>query len=105
MKYSDNIKLRKAQKRVEVLKGFYKHLLVYCIVNVTLFILRGDVLQFFQDESADKNFIEWVDWNILIIPIFWGIGLLCHAVKAFQYKLKFIANWEKGQLEKFSKEL
>lgn len=104
MKYFDNIKLRKAQKRVEALKGFYKHLLVYCIVNVTLFILRGDVLQFFQNESTDKNFIEWVDWNILIIPILWGIGLLFHAAKAFQYKLKFIANWEKRQLEKFSKE-
>ncbi len=76
MKYSEKIKLRRAQKRVEALKGFYKHLLVYCIVNVALFISRGNVLQFVQNESPDKNFMEWIDWNILIVPIFWGIGCL-----------------------------
>ncbi|PHR13099.1 MAG: hypothetical protein COA40_06215 [Aequorivita sp.] len=39
MEYSENIKLRKAQRRVEALKGFYKHLLVYIIVNIALFIV------------------------------------------------------------------
>jgi len=104
MIYSEKIKLRRAQRKVEALKGFYKHVLVYCVVNIALFILRTDVVQFFQNDSPDKNFIEWVDWNILLIPIFWGIGLLFHAAKVFQYKLKFITDWEKRQLEKFSKE-
>lgn len=103
MDYSENIKLRKAQKKVEILKGFYSHLLVYIVVNMALFVVRGHVLEFFQSESPDKNFIEWVDWNILIVPIFWGIGILFHAAKAFQYKLKFIKNWEEKQMEKFLK--
>lgn len=98
------IKLRKAQQRVEALKGFYKHLLVYLIVNIGLLIVRGSILEFFLNESPDKIFIEWVDWNILILPIFWGIGLLFHALKVFQYKMKFIGNWEKRQLEKFLKD-
>ncbi|WP_347372720.1 2TM domain-containing protein [Aequorivita sp. Q41] len=98
MNYSKNIKFESAQKRVEALKRFYKHVLVYGIVNFALFIVRGQVLEFFISESTDKNFIEWIDWNILIVPIFWGIGLLFHAARTFKYKLKFIKNWEENQL-------
>ncbi|SRX54995.1 2TM domain-containing protein [Aequorivita sp. CIP111184] len=103
MNYSESIKLRKAQKKIEILKGLYKHLLVYVVVNIALFIVRSHMLEFFKNESPDKNFIEWIDWNILIVPIFWGIGLLFHASKTFQYKLKFIKNWEEKQMEKFLK--
>ena len=101
MNYSEDIKLRKVRKRLEALKGFYKHLLVYIFVNIAIFIVKSNVLEFFKNQSPDKNFIEWVDWNILIVPIFWGIGLLFHAVKVFQYKFPFIKNWEERQLKKF----
>ncbi len=101
MDYSEDIKLRKARKRLEMLKGFYNHLLVYIIVNIAIFIVRAEVLEFFKNQSPDKNFIEWVDWNILIVPIFWGIGLLFHAAKVFQYKFPFIKKWEDRQLKKF----
>lgn len=104
MDYSNNIKLRNARKKIEAIKGFYTHLLVYVLVNGALFIVRGQVLEFFQNQSSDKNFIDWIDWNILIVPIFWGIGLLFHAAKVFQYKLPFIKNWEERQLKKFMKE-
>lgn len=104
MEISENIKLRNARRKVEAIKGFYQHLLVYIVVNIALFVVRGQVLEFFQNEATDKNFVEWIDWNILIVPIFWGIGLLFHASKAFQYKLKFLKNWEKRQIEKFIKE-
>ncbi|MCG2418309.1 2TM domain-containing protein [Aequorivita sp. F47161] len=99
-----DIKLKNARNRVEALKGFYNHLMFYSIVNIFLFIVRGNILQFFQNQVTDKNFIDWVDWNILIVPIFWGIGLLFHAAKVFQYKLKFIKNWEEKQLKNFLKE-
>lgn len=104
MEFSESTKLRKARKRLEALKGFYKHLLVYIVVIIAIFIVRGNVLEFFQNQSPDKNFIEWVDWNILIVPIFWGIGLLFHASKVFQYKFPFIKNWEERQLKKFIEE-
>lgn len=104
MEYSESIKIRKAHRRVEALKGFYKHLLVYSVVNIALFIVRGNVLEFFQNESPDKNFIEWIDWNILIVPFFWGIGLLFHAAKVFQYKFGFLKNWEEKQIKKYLKE-
>lgn len=104
MEYSENLKWRKARRRVEALKGFYKHFLIYILVNAALFIIRGRVLEFFQIESNDKNFVEWIDWNILIVPLFWGIGLLFHAAKVFQFKFKFLKNWEDRQIKKFLKE-
>lgn len=104
MELSENTRLIKAQKRVEALKGFYSHLFSYLIINIVLLILRGNVLDFFQSASPDKNFVEWVNWNILLVPIFWGIGLLYHALMVFQYKLRFIENWEQGKLKKFIKE-
>ncbi|MDP2685955.1 MAG: 2TM domain-containing protein [Aequorivita sp.] len=104
MDSSQNIKWKKAHKRVEALKGFYTHLAIYIIVNIAIFIVRGQIVEFFKNESPDKDFMEWVDWNVLIVPIFWGIGVLFHAANAFQYKLKFIKNWEQKQLEKFLEE-
>ncbi len=104
MEYSENRKMRIAMKKVEALKGFYTHLLVYLLVNIALFIVRGNVLDFFQRSNPDKSFIEWIDWNILIVPFFWGIGLSFHAAKVFQYKFPFVKNWEEKKLEKFIKE-
>src|SRR5690606_22268739 len=100
MEFSESTKLRKARKRLEALKGFYKHLLVYFVVDIAIFIVRGNVLELFQNQSPDKNFIEWADWNILIVPICWGIGLLFHASEVFEYKFPFVKNWEEGQLKK-----
>jgi len=61
-------------------------------------------LEFYQIDSANKDFVQWIDWNILIVPLFWGIGLLFHAAKVFQYKFSFIKNWEEKQLKKFMRE-
>lgn len=104
MEYSENRKMRRAMKRVEALKGFYQHLLIYLVVNIILFIVRSNILDFFESNNPDKNFVEWIDWNILIVPFFWGIGLLFHAAKVFQYKFSFVKKWEQRKLEKFIKE-
>lgn len=105
MKNSDRDKLRRAHKKVENLKAFYKHLLIYCIVNIALFLARGSHIQIFESESLHPNFINWIDWNILSVPAIWGIWLTFHAAKVYSYKPKFIANWEKRQMEKFFNEV
>ncbi len=103
MEYSENAKMRRARKRVEDLKGFYGHVLVYSIVNFVLFLVRGNVLDYYQNNNPDKNFVEWIDWNILIVPVLWGIGLLFHAAKVYQYKFRFIRKWEERQIDKILK--
>ena len=101
---NQNIYVKRARKRVEALKGFYSHLWIYLLVNIVLFGIRGHILEFFADTSRGTNFFEWIDWNILIVPFFWGIGLLYHGVKVFQYKVQFVKKWEEKQLRKFMKQ-
>ena len=43
-KYPDDEKLERAKKRVEEIKGFYTHLLIYILVNLFLFIANAGVL-------------------------------------------------------------
>lgn len=104
MKYSENGKRRRALQRVEALKGFYRHVAIYLIVNIALFVIRGGVLNYFESNKPDKNFVDWVDWNILIVPIFWGIGLLLHAAKVYQYKVRIIRDWEDKKLKEILNE-
>lgn len=40
--------------------------------------------------------VWWVQW----VALGWGIGLISHAVAAFQFLPFFGAEWEKGQVEK-----
>ena len=56
MEYAENIKLRKARRRVEALKGFYKHLLIYIIVKVAakVFQYKSKTLKNWEEKQIRK---------------------------------------------------
>lgn len=62
---------RAAQKRAEMLQGYYIHLVVYVVVNAALFAInaltRGD------------SGTWWFYWPLLG----WGVGLLMHTLVTF----------------------
>ncbi|MBT8188624.1 MAG: 2TM domain-containing protein [Croceitalea sp.] len=93
----------RAKQRVEALKGFYGHLTIYILVNLGIFLIRFDVLQYFTDKQAGQEpaFIEWLDWNMVLTPFWWGIGLLVHGFIVFRPTLGLFKNWEKRQIEKY----
>ena len=96
-----------AKKRVDEIKGFYHHLTAYIIVNLALILLRIPVIVFFTDrlaENAEKGFFDWVDWNILLTPLLWGIGLSIHFIAVFGKKSGFIRNWEERKIREFLRE-
>ncbi len=66
-----------AKRRVKKLKGFYVHFLVYVAVNVFLIILNCRNLQFGETYFKIENFYT---------AIFWGIGLLAHAISVFGFQ-------------------
>jgi 2TM domain-containing protein len=68
----------RARQRVEALRGFYIHLVVFVVVNAGLFVL--DML------SSGGT---WFFWPLLG----WGIGLVVHAVSVFA-RGPFGAEWE-----------
>lgn len=108
-------KLKKARKRVNDMKKFYRHLRVYIIVNVLLLVVKLNLFNWFKDDydwMQDPQFSDWIGINLLGTPVFWGIGLLGHALYVFKFKSKswdelkpkFIRDWEQRQLDKFLKE-
>lgn len=106
-------RLKKAQKRVEDIKRFYRHLRIYIVVNLILLFFKFRALDFFQDNGIqDQGFLDWFEWNIVGTPILWGIGLLVHALYVFRFQSKplrgfkprFIKDWEERQISKYIEE-
>ena len=60
---------KRARQRVEDLRGFYSHLMMFVLVNALLFVI--DVV------SGDS---WWFYWPLLG----WGIGLCVHAFSVFR---------------------
>ncbi len=77
-------KYKLAKKRVEKLKGFYIHLLIY-ILFAPVFIYL--------------NYISNAGFPWALFPIVgWGIGVMGHAVETFNYNPLFGKNWEERKI-------
>lgn len=88
-----------AQRRVKKLKGFYTHLMIYVLVNISIFFLNSNDLQPRESYFKMENFFT---------AFFWGIGLLVHGVSVFGGNIFFGKKWEdkkiKELMEKEKKE-
>lgn len=77
-----------ARKKVDSIKGFYSHLMVYLIVNV--FIVTAIVW---------NTNIELLSFSALSTALFWGIGLASHAIGVFGEDIFFAKNWENRKIQ------
>lgn len=89
-KYQEEERYYKARKRVEEIKGFYGNLTAYIVVNIGLFVLN--LL------TSPKHL--WFYWPLL----WWGIGVLFHGLKVFNYMPFFSKDWEEKKINEFMKE-
>lgn len=77
---------RRARERVEELKSFYSHLIVYVIVNAGLFLF---------------NMLTAPDRLWFIFPLLgWGIGLAIHAFWVFAGNRLFSREWEEREIRR-----
>lgn len=77
----------KAKKKVEEIKGFYASLTAYIVVNTVLIIINIAT-------SPDKI---WFIWPLLG----WGMGVLFHGMKVFNYSPFLGKNWEERKMQEF----
>ena len=70
----------KAQRKVNAIKAFYNHLAIFVLLNTILLVLKGSIVRWFLENSADPNveFLKWIDWNILAVPIIWSVVIIFH---------------------------
>ena len=83
---TDTDKYERARKKVEELKGFYIHLIVYVLVNIGIFIL---------------NMVTMPHNIWFIYPLFgWGFGLLMHFL-SITFKGRGDGEWEARKIKEY----
>nr|CBH38813.1 hypothetical membrane protein [uncultured archaeon] len=80
---------KRAKKRVGELRGFYEHLIAYVVVNIMLVIIN-------LVTSPDTLWFYWVS-------IFWGIGVIWHAISVYGKLGKLGNKWEEKKIKEIMK--
>lgn len=92
-KFDENdIHYQQAKKQVERLRGFYGHLFSYVGVNIMIAFFNYSNLAPSESYFQFKNFFT---------AIFWGIGLLAHALFVFLPRFDFAKRWEEKKIREF----
>lgn len=95
----------KAKKRVDAIKGFYFNLIKFAIITLLILVFKGRVMEIFIEKGVeDENILQWIEWNILVIPIIWGLVLLVIGLRLFVFKSNILKNWEEKQIQKYIQE-
>lgn len=81
--------MERAKKRVEALKAFYIHAVVYLIVNGFILV------------SIYLNTDDFWQWGHFFTLIFWGAGLAFQAFWTFFPHPFFGRQWEERQIRKY----
>lgn len=87
---SEYERYQKAQKQVKEIKGFYGHLTSYVIVLAILIYIN---LKYTPEYL-------WFIWTMLG----WGIGLLFHAMRVFNWFTFLNKEWEERKIKQFMEE-
>jgi fatty acid desaturase len=77
---------RRARRRVETIKGFYVHLVIFVAVMIMLFVI-----------NLMTSPTWWVQWPLLG----WGVGLAAHAAVVFGLVGFLGPDWEERKIKEF----
>ena len=85
--YTEHERYYQAQKKVEDIKGFYGNLIAYIIFNGFFLVLNL---------LTSPNEL-WFYWPLLG----WGIGVLFHGMRVFNYSPFLSKDWEARKMKEF----
>jgi 2TM domain len=99
-KFNQKDAYSRARYKVDRIKGFYKHLAAYIIINSLIYGFK-----IIKNINFGDSFSEvWFDINFYGIWLFWGIGLAFHAFSVFGVIPFFGKNWEENKIKKYMEE-
>ena len=84
---SEQGKYDRAKQRVESLRAFYNHLIIYVVVNIGLVVINL--------VTSPRSL--WFYW----VTIFWGVALLIHAFSTFGRKAFLGREWEEQKIKDY----
>jgi len=85
--YTEEERYYKARTRVEEIKGFYGNLIAYIVINIGLMVLNL---------ITSPKYL-WFFWPLL----WWGIGVVFHGLRVFNYMPFFSKDWEEKKIKEF----
>lgn len=96
-----SVRLERAIKKVEMIKDFHLHILLYVVASVFVLAFKREVIGFVAEntDGANPAFLDWLDWNMIAIPIIWGAVLAVHGVYVFTPSI--IRSWEEAKIQKY----
>jgi hypothetical protein len=80
---------QKARDRVQEVKGFYAHAVMFLVANVALVILNLATLE-------KNDGVLWFIWPL----IGWGVVLVVHAISVFGIGRFLGRGWEQHQIQR-----
>ena len=90
MTNNEQQQFEKATKKVKAMAGFYRHLMVYILVNFFLLTLK-----YFRLDPGEK----FLEFSTFSTAFFWGIGVAFHAMSVFGSSLFLGRNWEEKKIQ------
>jgi len=97
--HKENTYLR-AKARVDRIRGFYSHLIVYVLVNTGI-----STFKIIRNINNGETFEEaFFDTSTFILWMLWGIGMALHAFSLFGIPLLLGKNWEEEKIKKYMNE-
>ncbi|MFT3795758.1 2TM domain-containing protein [Flavobacterium sp.] len=85
----EQLRMERARKRVKAMMGFYKHLMVYVVVNAVLLAIK------YFNLDPGETFFELGNFST---AFFWGIGLVFHAMSVFGTHAFLGSDWEERKI-------
>ena len=95
LKTAEEIQIERITRKVHRIKGFYKHFAAYIVVNLFLIALK-----YFQLEKGHSFF----EFSTFSTAVFWGIGLLYHAITVFGKNIFLGEEWEAKKIKAYMKQ-
>ncbi len=98
---------QRAQKKVDSIKVFYNHVIVYLLINGVSILIWLFVIRSFYATIENQGFKNWIDANFLFFSIVWTIVLIFHGLKVFKgdifkkFKVSLFKNWEERKIKEF----
>ena len=96
--YNKEEKYIRAKKKVERIKGFYRHLTVFLGFNIFLILFKmmgiiGEGKSFWSALTDTQALFTWIPW---------GIGLTIHGIVVFEVFTFFVGkDWEEKKIQQF----
>ena len=96
----ENQRYLRAKKRTVALRKFYKHLIVYVVVNIVIsgFKIKGYMEEGDSFEEALVLLDTWIVWAV------WGVFVLLQAIRTFKSNVILGADWEEKKIREYMNE-